>query len=120
MDYCERCMGVRSHEVEKLVPNRRNKTRYVLHYRTLQLYLQFGMRLKKIHRALHFDQSPWMKSCFRKNTELRKQARSTFEQDLYKLLNDSVFRKTMENLRKRVDVKLVRPTEGEKLRKLVA
>ena len=102
------------------MPNLRDKTRYVLHYRNLQLYLQLGMRLKKIHRALRFNQSPWMESHIHKNTELRKQARSTLEQDLYKLKNNSVFGKTMENLRKRVDVKLVRPTEAGKLRKMVA
>ena len=65
------------------MPNLRDKTRHVLHYRNLQLYLQLGMRLKKIHRALRFDQSPWMESYIRKNTELRNQAKSTFEQDLY-------------------------------------
>ena len=72
--------GGASHEVEKLVPNLRDKTRYVLHYRDLQLYLQLGMRLKKIHRALRFHQGPWMESYIHKNTELRKQATSTFEQ----------------------------------------
>ena len=106
--------------VEKLVPNLRDKTNYVLHYQNLQLYLQLGMRLKKNHRALRFDQSPWMESYMRKNTMLRKQARSTFDQDLYKLLKISVFQKMMENLRKRVNVKLFRPTEGEKPRKWVA
>ena len=54
----ERDVWGASHEVEKLVPNLRDKTRYVLHYRNLQLYLQLGMRLKKIHSGLRFDQSP--------------------------------------------------------------
>ena len=88
--------GGASNEVEKLVPNLYDKTRYVLHYRNLQLYLQLGMRLKKIHRAGRFDQSPWMAPYISMNTELRKQAKSTFEQDLYKLMNNSVFGKTME------------------------
>ena len=112
--------GGTSNEVEKLVPNLRNKEKYVLHYRNLQLYLQLGMKLEKIHRALRFKQIPWMKPYIMKNTELRKKAESTFEQDLYKLLNNSVFGKTMENLRKRVDVKLVRSSEEDKLRKLIA
>ena len=64
-------VGVAPTEVEKLVPNLRNKDRYVLHYRNLQLYLSLGMRLKKIHRALRFEQSPWMKPYIRMNTELR-------------------------------------------------
>ncbi|MEW8491110.1 MAG: DNA polymerase, partial [Candidatus Thiodiazotropha endolucinida] len=113
-------VGVAPTEVEKLVPNLRNKARYVLHYRILQLYLSLGMRLTKIHRALCFRQSPWMEPYVRMNTELRKRAASDFEKDLYKLMNNSVFGKTMENLRKRVDVKLVRSHEGDKLRRLIA
>ena len=113
-------VGVAPTEVEKLVPNLRNKDRYVLHYRNLQLYTTLGMRLTKVHRALRFDQSPWMEPYIRMNTELRKDATSDFEKDLYKLMNNSVFWKTMENLRKRVDVKLVRSHEEDKLWRLIA
>ena len=102
-------------EVEKLVLNLRDKDRYVLHYRNQQLCKSLGMRLTKVHRALRFDQSPWMEPYIRMNTELRKKAASDFEKDLYKLMNNSVFGKTMENLRKRVDVKLVRSNEEDKL-----
>ena len=76
--------GKASAEVEKLVPNLRDKNRYVLHYRNvldyrnLQLYLGLGMKLRKIHRALCFEQSPWMEPYIRMNTELRKQATSVF------------------------------------------
>jgi len=107
-------------EVEKLVPNLCKKERYVLHYRNLQLYLSLGMRLKKIHRALKFNQSPWMEPYIRMNTDLRKLATSDFEKNLYKLMNNSVFGKTMENLRKRVNIKLVRSSEEDKLRRLIA
>ena len=113
-------VGVAPTEVEKLVPNLRTKERYVLHYRNLQLYLSLGMRLTKIHRALRFKQSPWMEPYIRMNTELRKKATNNFEKDLYKLMNNSVFGKTMENLRKRVNVKLVRANEEDKLRRLIA
>ena len=106
-------VGVAPTEVEKLVPNLRNKDRYVLHYRNLQLYLSLGLRLTAVHRALPFDQSPWMAPYIRMNTELRKKAASDFEKDLYKLMNNSVFGKPMENLRKRVDVKLVRSYEED-------
>ena len=92
-------VGVAPTEVEKLVPNLRNKDRYVLYYCILQLYLSLGMRLAKIHRALRFRQSPWMEPYIRMNTELRKRATSDFEKDLYKLMNNSVFGKIMGNLR---------------------
>ena len=113
-------VGVAPTEVEKLVPNLRNKDRYVLHYRNLQLYLSQGLRRTAVHRALRFDQSPWMEPYIRMNTELRKKAASDFEKDLYKLMNNSVFGKTMENLRRRVDVKLVRSHVEDKLRRIIA
>ena len=112
--------GVVPTQVKKLVPNLRSKERYVFHYHNMQLYLSLGMRLEKIHRALHFKQSPWMEPYICMNTELRKQTTSDFEKDLYKLMNNSVFGKTMENLRKRVDVKLVRTSEEDELKRLIA
>ena len=105
---------------EKLVPNLREKEREVLHYGNLQLYLSLGMRLKKIHRALCFKQSPWMEPYIRMDIKLRKKTSSDFEKDLYKLMNNSVFGKTIENLRKCVHVKLVRASEENKLRRLIA
>jgi hypothetical protein len=107
-------------ETVKLVPNLRNKERYIVHYMNLKLYPSLGMRLKKIHRALRFDHRPWMEPCIRHNMELRKRASNDFEKDLYKLMNNSMFGKMMENLRKRVDVKLVRSFEEDWLRKLIA
>ena len=103
-DLLKTMYGGASNEVEKLVPNLYDKTRYVLHYRNLQFYLQLGMRLKKFHRAVHFDQTLWIAQYIRMDTEFRKQAKSTFEQDLNKLMNNSVFRKTMENIRRRIDL----------------
>ena len=104
--------------VKKLIPNLRDKTKYVIHYKNLIQCLRAGMKLKKIHRGIKFVESEWMKSYIDKNTNLRAMAKNNFEKDFFKLMNNSVFGKTMENLRNRVDVRLV--NTKEKLRKLVA
>ena len=94
-------------DVKKLIPNLRNNIEYVLHYTNLQLYLFLGMKLIKIHRILNFKQSNWMKKYIDFNTEKGKNATNDFEKDFFKLIINSVYGKTMENLRKRINVRLV-------------
>ena len=109
---------VKCGNVEKLIPNLRDKKNYVIHYKNLMQCLKLGMKLKKIHRGIKFVESDFMKSYIDTNVNLRAQAKNNFEKDFFKLMNNSVFGKTMENIRNRVDVKLVN-TE-EKFKKLVA
>ena len=94
-------------DAEKLISNLGSKTNYVLHYRNLQLYLSWGTKLTKIHRVLRFKQSDWMKKYIDFNTEKRTNAANSFEKDFFKLMINSVYGKTMENLRKRINVRLV-------------
>ena len=97
--------------VSKLVPNLGPKKNYVVHYKNLQQYLDLGLKVTKVHRALEFNQSPWLKKYIDFNTQKRKEAKSDFEKDFFKLMNNSVFGKTIENLRKRVNVTLVNDPE---------
>ena len=108
--------NISSGRVHKLVPNLMSKEKYVLHYRNLQQYLSLGMKLKKVHRVLEFTQKPWMKKYIDFNTQKRTMAKNSFEKDFFKLMNNLVFGKTMENLRKRSNIHL--ETDQEHLNKL--
>ncbi|KAK0056091.1 hypothetical protein Bpfe_014492 [Biomphalaria pfeifferi] len=101
---------------DKLIPNLMNKEKYVVHYRTLKLYLKLGMNLTKVHRVISFHQTAWLKPYIDFNTEKRKQSSDVSQKDFFKLMNNSVYGKTLENVRKYKNVKLV--TDKEKLKKL--
>ena len=102
----------------KLVCNLFNKKKYVTHINSLKQALNHGLKLKKIHRVIEFNQKEWLKSYIDMDTELRKLAKNYFEKDLFKLMNNSVFRKKMENIRKHRDIKSV--TTDKKRNKLVS
>ena len=93
--------------VEKLICHFKPRKNYVVHYRNLRQYLEMGMRLTAVHRGISFYQFSWMEPYIRKNTELRKTAANSFEKDFFKLMNNSVFGKTIENIRKRQNIFLI-------------
>ena len=109
--------------VKKLVPDFFDKEKYVLHYENFQLYLRLGLKLKKIHRVLEFIQSQWLKPYIEFNTQKgieakkkdgkkkikfqKKKKENKDGKQLYNLMNNAIYGKAMENLRNRIDVKLV-------------
>ena len=103
---------------KKLVCNLYDKKKYVVHIKSLKQTLNHGLKFKKIHRVIEFNQEAWLKPYIDMNTELRKLGKNDFEKDLFKLMNNSVFGKTMENIRNHRNIKLV--TTDKKRSKLVS
>ena len=105
------CERMEINGVEKLVPNLRDKKNYIIHIQALNQALQHGLRLDRIHQVIKFDQSPWLKTYVDLNTQLRTAATIDFEKDFFKLMNNSVFGKTIENIRKHRNIGLVTTEE---------
>ena len=103
---------IKIEKLEKLVANLNDKTEYVIHIRNLNEALNHGLVLKKLYRVIKSNRKSWLKSYIDLNRELRKKAKNDFGKDFFKFMNNSVFRKTMENVRKHRNIKLV-TTEKE-------
>lgn len=94
-------------KLPKLIPNLMHKTKYVIHFNTLKQYLNYGLELKHIHRVLKFRQTEWLKTYIDLNTKHRQNAKNDFEKVFFKLMNNSIYGKTMENIEKYRDIKLI-------------
>ena len=99
---------------KKLVCNLQIKKKYVVHIKSLKQALNHGLKLKKIHRIIEFNQKAWLKPYIDMNMELRKLGKDDFEKDVFKLMNNAVFGKTMENIRKHRNIKLVTTDKKKK------
>ena len=104
---------------DKLMLDFEPKRKYAVHYRNLQLYMQLGMKVTKIHRVLSFDQKAWLAPYIAKNTEMRTKASNDFEKDFFKLMNNAFFGKTMENVRARRNIDLI-SNDPERLNRYIA
>ncbi|XP_064620678.1 uncharacterized protein LOC135483596 [Lineus longissimus] len=103
------------HKNDKLIPNLQDKKNYIVHHKILKFYLSQGLKLTKIHRGVSYEESNFLKEYIDFNTSQRANAKNDFEKDFFKLMNNAIFGKTMESVRRRKDITLA--TTADQLRK---
>ena len=101
--------------VRQLIANLNDKTEYVMHKRNLKQALNHGLVFKKVHIVIRFNKNAWLRPHIDMKTNLSKKAKNHFEKDFFKLMNNAVFGKTMENVRKNRDIKLVTTKKKEEI-----
>ena len=107
-------------KVEKLIPNLNDKINYVVHHSIIQQCLKRDLILKKVHRGIKYEESTFLKTYIDSNTASRTSAKSDFEQDFFKLMNNSVFAKTMENVRLRCSIEIANGSDEKRIECLIA
>ena len=110
-DYCLKIASahnITTGTVKELVPNLMNKNNYMIYYRNLQQFVEFEKKLMKIHRILKFKQSDWMRPYIDFNTQKIKITSNEANNNFFKLMNNLLYGKTMENLRKRIKIRVVK------------
>ncbi|CAG2243460.1 unnamed protein product [Mytilus edulis] len=102
---------------EKLFLTLRDKKKYIIHDSILKKYIKLGIKVTKVYRTISFKESNWLAKYINFNTEQRTKAKSDFEKDLWKLMNNSFYGKTLENIRGRSEIKLF--TDREEVKKYI-
>ena len=102
---------------KKLICDYTDKRKYLIHYRMLKFYIRHGMKIKQVHRVISFKQSKWLEKYIDFNTQKRNQAVNDFEKDFYKLLNNAFYGKTMENVRNRSKIEIIKRDDYDKILK---
>ena len=105
-------------KVKKLICEIKDKKKYVIYIRALKQVLNNGLKFKKVHRIMQFKLKAWLKAYIDLNTELRKNVKNKFEKNFLNIMNNSVFGKTMENIRNHIDIKLA--TSEKRRKRLVS
>ena len=100
---------------QKLVSDLTNKQKYMIHFRMFKFYTKMGIKVTHIQTIYRFKQNPWLAKYIDHNTQKHTKAKTNFEKDLYKLMNNAFFGKTMENVRDRVNLEFIDHSQIQKI-----